>query len=179
MSSTTGACAPGASTSGLGEPGGRSIETWISHWVPFVITPIVGSGDRPGFPAGGGPTGGGGVGAVTTDHWPDGGGGGGPADGGGPGGGGGGGGAADACRCWITSPVRAPTSPPIRAPSPRAPAEWPAAPPMTPPTAAPARPPLSAPSLAAVHPARRRAKSPTATARCATRFPTSPPWARQ
>src|SRR5215813_11869045 len=117
MSSTTGACAPGASTSGLGEPGGRSIETWISHWVPLVITPIVGSGGLPGFPLAGGPTGGGGGGAVTTDHWPGGGGGGALAGpGGGPGGGGGRAEAAATCRCWIASPARAPSSPPIRAP---------------------------------------------------------------
>src|SRR5215475_2221219 len=89
MSRTTGACIPGASTSGLGEPGGRSMDTWISHCVPLVITPIVGSGGCPGVADGGGPTGGGGVGAVTTDHWPGGGGGGPPVDGGGGGGGGG------------------------------------------------------------------------------------------
>src|SRR5262249_26207257 len=106
MSSTTGACIPGASTSGLGEPGGRSIETWISHCVPLVMTPIVGSGGRPGLPAGGGgPTGGGGVGAVTTDHCPGGSEGGALAGGGGGPGGGGTGGAeaAATCRCWMTS----------------------------------------------------------------------------
>src|SRR6185295_8351885 len=98
MSSTTGACMPGVSTSGLGEPGGLSMKTWISHCVPLVITPIVGSGGRPGFPAGGGgPSGGGGGGVVTTDHCPGGGGGGG--GGGGPPARGGGGGAAEAVRC--------------------------------------------------------------------------------
>src|SRR5262245_48924167 len=68
MSSTTGACIPGCNTSGPGEPGGRSMKTWISHCVPLVMTPIVGSGGCPGFPTGGGPTGGGGVGVVTTAH---------------------------------------------------------------------------------------------------------------
>src|SRR5262245_25142092 len=119
MSRTTGACIPGVSTSGLGDPGGRSMNTWISHWVPLVITPIVGSGGRPGF-GGGGPTGGGGGGDVTTAHCSDGGGGGGgPPAGGGEGTGGTA--ATVAVRFSTISPATAPTRPPRRAPRPNAP----------------------------------------------------------
>ena len=73
-SGTTGVCAPGTSTSGLGSP--RKVDGDLDfHWVPLVMTPIVGSGGRPGFPARGSPTGRA-ARAPTPDHWPGGGGGG-------------------------------------------------------------------------------------------------------